>query len=199
MPQLHIHKGLWPLLSGLVFLCVSGNSLVWVFCPHMIEGPYCHVRRESHVHSDETLGGASGQMDHMQMDDSQMPDMDMDNMSMDMSGAKMEHGKVAQPLSIDLIGHEIVSVGYVNGAANAEAVTQRNEPCSHCMLHSGTVQTFPVSVAVQNNASHPIIAADTVTRVRNAFPAAQNLLELHDHGPPGPSEPVYILLTALRI
>jgi len=83
--------------------------------------------------------------------------------------------------------------------ANSEAVTEPNEPCSHCMMHSRSEANAPLGVILSQNNSNQVNPADCATRIVKSLPSALTFLELHDHGPPGSSAPLYVLVSAFRI
>ena len=88
----------------------------------------------------------------------------------------------------------------VTNEALNEALTTPDSgaSCSHCVTHSPW-QTNPSSNAtLPNHSPHAYVAAD-LDAVVVEFSASNNLVEIHDHGPPGNPGPRYILNSAFRI
>jgi len=53
----------------------------------------------------------------------------------------------------------------------AEAITQPNEPCSHCMIHSRSGASYPLKSAVQNSFSTQIVAVESRAGTENNIPS----------------------------
>jgi len=187
-------KSIAALLRALVVFAMWSNAMAGIFCPHMSGGRDCCLLQALHVHPNASVSGAFAETDHKQMNHEQMSDMDMQDGSMDMSDTQTaDVADSQQRLDISLADTEKSQT-----SSNEPAVTQPNEPCSHCMMHSRSGERFPVSI-VQNSTSYQIIAADTSTEMLNAVSSPLTFVELHDHGPPGSSAPLYVLVSAFRI
>ena len=132
------------------------------------------------------------------MDHTLMSDMHMQNMSMDMTGMQMDDGTASQPkLDRELLSNGAAQITPNNQLA-AETITQPNEPCSHCMMHSRSRANFPVNIA-QNNPSYQVVVAEVATGMLKSVPPSLTFVELHDHSPPGSSAALYVLVSAFRI
>ena len=128
----------------------------------------------------------------MQMSDSNMLDMsaDMSDMRMDAAMSPPENGSV---------NTEDLQVAR-NSQTNSEAIIQPDEQCSHCMMHSRSGANAPLRVVLNlSNNADQVIAADSAMGIVKSLPSALTFLDLHDHGPPGSSAPLYILVSAFRI
>jgi len=82
---------------------------------------------------------------------------------------------------------------------NSEEITQPNEPCSHCMMHSRSGASYPLKSAVQNSSSNQIVAVESGAGTDNNVPSRLTLVELHDHSPPGSKAARYVLNSSFRI
>jgi hypothetical protein len=133
------------------------------------------------------------------MDDRQMSDMDMNDMSMDMPEMRSDAPAILPaPVDFEVIAHQTSPVACHDGV-NANSVAERSDPCSHCLSHSRAGENFPLSKAIQTNAANQILDTDTPPVCVNSLSSAIPVLEVHDHGPPGPTADTYILISALRI
>jgi len=185
------HSKLAPaVLSALIFLGMWGNAMAALFCPHMMGSSDCCLMQKAHSHDRVSDSGRSMARDDM--DHTQMSDMDMQGMDM----ADMEDA-TSQP------AYDPMNTGPLQFApdtqANSEAITKPDEPCSHCMMHSPSGANSPVSIAGQNNPSYQIVGAATATGMLKSVLSSLTFVELHDHGPPGLSAPLYVLVSAFRI
>ena len=194
--QLHTRKTLSSALGGLLFFSLWCNALAGVFCPHMAGGRSCYGE-EAHHH--QKVSDLPWQMLHAQMDDRHMSDMDMNETSIDMPEMQSD-APANSPAAVDfnVIAHEISPVA-CHDAVNANSITERSEPCSHCLSHSRAGENFPLSKAIQTNPPDQIVDTDTPPVSVNSFSSAFAVPELHDHGPPGWTSATYILISALRI
>jgi hypothetical protein len=176
------------LLSAIATVALSGNALAAVFCPHMSGGHCC-------IKSVDSQPRASAGMDHNHMHQVDMSEMGMSDDAMDMSGAQPDD-------SASLVESEIDSLNSHTRASdeeNLESVTQPNDPCSHCMMHSQTNSNYSLRAGIENSASYQIIAAGTATTLSTPASPTPKLVEVHDHGPPGSIAPLYVLVSSFRI
>ena len=181
-------------LSALVVVGMWSNALAAVFCPHM-SGSSNHCLMESsppHSHG----SGADPQTSMEHMNHTQMSEMDMQDMTMDMSDMRMDQPTV--PPEKESVMNETSQFAR-NAQESFEAITQPNEPCSHCMMHSLSGASYPLKSAVQNSFSTQIVAVDSVAGTKNSVPSCLTLVDLRDHSPPGSSAPLYVLVSAFRI
>jgi hypothetical protein len=185
------HRKLVPtVLSTLIVLGLWSNALAAAFCPHIMGRSDCCLMQKVSRHSHH--GTESGTSVHEHMDHAQMSDMNMQDMPMDL--AEMQTDDATSQLASDP-----VSDGPVQQVGSLEAVILPSELCSHCMMHSPTGPNFPLRVAGQSSASYQLIAADTSSTIVKSVPSCLTFLTLHDHGPPGSSAPLYVLVSAFRI
>ena len=177
-------------LSAIVLLSLWTTAMAGVFCPHTRGGRDCCLLAQSRVHSQAVAPDLQVPIEHADIQQGQMSDMDMEDTSMDM--AEMLRPSAEQDSDIDMTK--------VSAPADSEelALTQENEPCSHCMMHSRSSERFPASFA-ENNLSDQIISADTSATSLNTLSAALGIVVLHDHGPPGSVAARYILDGSFRI
>ncbi len=179
-------------LSALIVLGMWSNAMAAAFCPHMMGKSDC-LMQPLRDHSHHRVGDSSPSMSHAHMADMDMHDMDM-------ADTQMDDATASQPK----LDAEFLSYHAPEGAPNKdltdEAITQPNEPCSHCMMHSRSGANAPLRVVLNlsNNAEH-VIAADSAMGIVQSLPSALTFLDLHDHSPPGSSAPLYILVSAFRI
>jgi len=167
-----------------------------VFCPHMMGSSDSCLMQKAKARSHDRVSGSSTSMTQDDMDHTLMSDMHMQNMSMDMTGMQMDDGTASQPkLDRELLSNSAAQ----NNQLTAETITQPNEPCSHCMMHSRSGANFPVSIPGQNNPSYQVVAADVATGMLKSVPPSLTFVELHDHSPPGSSAALYVLVSAFRI
>src|SRR5436853_7372567 len=181
-------------LSALVVVGMWSNAMAALFCPHM-SGTSDHcLLQNSHPHSHGSVGNAQISMEHMAH--TQMAQMNMQDMTMDMSDMRLDEPTL--PSKNSSVNNEELQVP-PDSQPNSEAITQPNEPCSHCMMHSRSGADFPFRAAVQNSTGYQVIDADTTARMVNAVPSARTFLDLHDHSPPGSNAVRYVLNSAFRI
>jgi len=175
-------------LSAIVTLALTGSAMAGFFCPHLSGGHCCIKSFDSH--REESAG-----MDHNHMHHAEMPEMDMSDDAMDMSGGSPDDS--ASPVEL-----QISNLNSLTGAGDedsSESVTQPNNPCPHCMMHSQTNSKYSLRAAMENSASYQIIAADTAIELSTPASPGPRLVEVHDHGPPGSVSPLYILVSSFRI
>ena len=179
-------------LSALIVLGMWSNAMAAAFCPHMMGKSDCCLMQPLRDHSHHRVGDSSPAMSHAHMADMDMHDMDM-------ADTQMDDATASQPK----LDRELLSKGAVqitpNNQLTAETITQPNEPCSHCMMHSRSRAIFPVSIPGQNNPSYQVVAADVATGMLKSVPPSLAFVELHDHSPPGSSAALYVLVSAFRI
>lgn len=123
-----------------------------------------------------------------------MADMDMDDMPME-SDTQMDDAAVSQ----SKLDNELLSGLALNKDLTNEVVAQSNESCSHCMMHSPSGASFPVSISGQSTPSHQVGGADAATGTFKNVAPSLAFVDLHDHSPPGSSVPLYVLVSAFRI
>ena len=181
-------------LSALVVVGMWSNAIAAVFCPHMMGSSDHCLMQSSHAHSHGSVRNAQISMEHM--DHTQMSEMDVRDMTMDMSD--MRTGNATSPPENDSVKNEALQFER-DAQGGYEAITQPNEPCSHCMMHSRSGADFPFRAAVRQSTTYQGIAAHTTARIVNTGTSSLTFLDLHDHGPPGSSAPLYVLVNAFRI
>ena len=194
--QLHARKTLSSALGGLLFLSLWCNALAGVFCPHTAGGRACYGE-ETHHH--QKLSDRPRQMLHAHMDDGHMSGMDMNATSMDMPEMQSDAPAIL-PVAVhfNVTAHETLTVACHDGV-QANSITERSEPCSHCLSHSRAAENFPLSKAIQTNPPNQNVDTETPPVSVDSLTSAIPVPELHDHGPPGWTSATYILISALRI
>src|SRR2546429_7561110 len=110
-------------------------------------------------------------------DHTQMSEMDMQDMTMDISDTRMDNA--TSQAENDSIKNEALQV--TRDAQEGEAITQPNEPCSHCMMHSRSGASYPLKSVVQNSSSNQIVTVDSRAGTDNNVPSCLTFVELHDH------------------
>ena len=172
------------LISPVMALALATNAMAGVFCSH-ING-HCCVKADGPRHEHTST------MPHMH--DHQIADTDMSDHAMEMSQGEAEvTTSSSAPLDVALMKAP-VPIG-----ENSEVVTQPDEPCSHCIVHSHVSCNSSLRVAVQNSPTYqvelfdasPVSVAPTVSAVK--------FLALHEHGPPGTGAPLYLIVSTFRI
>ena len=181
-------------LSALVVVGMWSNAMAALFCPHM-SGTSDHcLLQNSHPHSHGSVGNAQISMEHMAH--TQMSQMNMQDMTMDMSDMRLDEPTL--PSKNSSVNNEELQVA-PDSQPNSEAITQPNEPCSHCMMHSRSGASYPLKSAIQNSSSNQIVAVEYGAGTENNIPSCLTLVELHDHSPPGSNAVRYVLNSAFRI
>src|SRR6267154_116370 len=182
------------LLSAMVVVGMWSNAMATVFCPHM-RGSSNHCLMESSgPHSHRSLADPQTSMEHM--NHTQMSEMDMQDMTMDMPDMRMDEPRL--PPENESVMNEPPQFAR-NAQESSEAITQPNEPCSHCMMHSLSGTSYPLKSAVQNSFSTQIVAVESIAESKNSVPSCLTFVDLHHHSPPGSSAPLYVLVNAFRI
>src|SRR5262245_30016488 len=187
--RIHEYRALSPVLCGLVFLAVWNNTILWTFCPHLsAKSRHCLTRESS---SPSHINANSRTMSHEHYSDMAMSDMDEEGMPFEASTtAETRTGS----LSIT-----DVQPAPVFDPLLAETITDSQESCSHCVMHSQSGANSPSAPVVLNNsASHDIVAAASGI-VWASVASPLNFVDIHDHGPPGLNSSRYILNGAFRI
>jgi hypothetical protein len=173
----------------MVVLALIGNALAAVFCPHMSGRQGCF----------KVVSAQHGQTAKMEQDhrhDAEMSEMDMSDEAMDMSDDQPGAPNVSRTeTENDLESNAMLPSGDEHPA---KAVTQPNEPCSHCMMHSQTNSTYSLRAAIETSPSYQTIAEAPI-EISNPVSPTPRLVEVHDHGPPGSSAPLYVLVSSFRI
>ena len=183
-------------LSALVVVGMWSNAMAAIFCPHMSGGSdSCLTQNAKVLHSDRA-SDASSSMHRNHMHHTQMSEMDMQDMTMDMSDMRMDEPTL--PPEKESVMNEALQFAR-DTQEGSEAITQPNEPCSHCMMHSRSGASYPLKSAVQNSFSTQIIAVESIAGTKNSVPSCLTLVDLHDHSPPGSSAPLYVLVSSFRI
>ena len=163
-------------------LALTGNALAAVFCPHM-SGRECCVKSPAQT-------GQSADKSHIQSQHDEMSDMDMSHEATDMAEAQTAEANGSPESNATLTASDEQIV---------ESVTPANEPCSHCMMHSQTNATYSLRAAIDNSPSYQISAADGRPEISSPLSPTTLSGEVHDHGPPGSSAPLYVLVSSFRI
>jgi len=125
-----------------------------------------------------------------------MSGMDMSDDAMSMSEAQMPEADASSNASYKDSLRDISPSA--DDEETGEAITQPTEPCSHCMMHSQTNSNNSLRVAVDNGSFCQIVAADVQPLVLTS-PQTATSIDVHDHGPPGLTAPVYVLVSSFRI
>ena len=163
------------------------------FCPHMSgSSDSCLMQNAKVLHSDRARDASSSvPRDHL--NHTQMSEMDMQDMTMDMSDMRMD-----EPKENGSVMNEALQFAR-DAQEGSDAITQLNEPCSHCMMHSRSGASYPLKSAVQNGFSTQIVAVEPIAGTKNSIPSCLTLVDLHDHSPPSSSAPRYVLVSTFRI
>lgn len=177
-------------LTAIVILALWGNALAAVFCPHMSGGKCCFALQR-HIHSaGESRDDSAAEAMHALH--GQICDMETEDNSMNTGHA---HAAFAEP-EIDF--QPIIVTDTAPAYSDVEAVTQANDACSHCMMHSRAVDRFPTSFVAGMGADTSFPANTGATSLASLSPAHAPV-ELHDHSPPGSRTPLYVLVGSFRI
>ena len=187
------------LLSALIFLGMWSNAMAAVFCPHMMGSSDCCLMQREKAHSNDRVRDSGTSMARHSMDHTHMSDMDMQDMLVNMPDMQMDDATASQPkLDRELLNNGALEIT-PSKESTAEAITQPNEPCSHCMMHSRSGANFPISIAGRQNPSYQVVSVEGATGMLKSIPSSLTSVELHDHDPPGSSAPLYVLVSAFRI
>src|SRR5438132_4163043 len=192
MLQVILKSKALAVLSALVVIGMWSNAIAAVFCPHMSGSSDHCLMQSSHPHSHGSVADPQTSMEHM--DHTQMSEVDTRDTTMDMSDMRMD-----QP-TLPPEKESVMNEGFARDAQeSSEAITQPNEPCSHCMMHSRSGASYPLKSAVQNSFSTQIIAVESIAGTKSSVPSCLTLVDLHDHSPPGSSAPLYVLGSSFGI
>ena len=177
-------------LTAIVILALWGNALAAVFCPHMSGGKCCFAL-QPHIHSERESRDDSA-AEPMDAQHGQMCDMEIADDSLDTG--HVHDGTAESEIDFQPTAGTDIAPGY----PDLEAVTQANDPCSHCMMHSRTIDRFPTSfvAGISADASFP---ANTGATSLASLSSTHAPVELHDHSPPGSRTPLYVLAGSFRI
>src|SRR5215510_2647253 len=121
---IHEHRTLLPVVCGLVFLALCNNLILCTFCPHWSVRSHHCLTKESLLSSDTSAGRAT--MSHEHHGDMAMPEMEEEEEA-------SEGASTAETSNLS-----ITDLGPFSGfdALVSEAITDSQESCSHCMMHS---------------------------------------------------------------
>lgn len=100
------------------------------------------------------------------------------------------------PTAAETNSHAAADATEVN--ADMDALTPPDEDCSRCMMHSQNSPSASSHMAVQPGNTHES-AAGCAAQTFELSLAANSILDLHDHGPPGHSGARYLLINVFRI
>src|SRR5437870_1722961 len=114
-------KSAAALLGALIVLALSINAMAGVFCQHTFGGRNCCPSKASHLHHQEA-GNVAEADRHMHQAVGMSSDMSEDRMD-DSSESTRESAGLANDARLQPLLTE---------QNNGEAITQPNEPCSHC-------------------------------------------------------------------
>ncbi len=191
-------------LSLAVSVAMWGNAMAGVFCPHLMGSSDSCLMLKAKDHPHDPVSDSDTSMARDSAAHSHMNEMDMQNVRISMTDMQMSDPKMdyatASPPKVD---PELLSDGVPEFTPNkeltTEAITPPHEPCSHCLIHLRSGANVPLRVAVKNNASDQLLAADTGATIVQDVPSSLTFVELHDHSPPGSQSPLYVLVSAFRI
>jgi uncharacterized protein involved in copper resistance len=181
-------------LSALVIVGMWSNAIAAVFCPHMGGSSNHCLMESSPPHSHGSISDPETSVEHMSH--TQMSEMDMQDMTMDRSDMRMDQPTL--PPEKESVMNEALQFAR-DAQESSEAITQPNEPCSHCMMHSRSGASYPLKSAVQNSFSTQIVTVESIAETKKSVPSCLTLVDLHDHSPPGSSAPLYVFVSAFRI
>src|SRR5438132_9342003 len=182
------------ILSALVVVGMWTNAMAALFCPHMSGSSDHCLMESSHPQSHGSVADPQTSTEHMHR--TQMSEINMQDMTMDMSDMRMDN--TTSPPENESVKNEALQFTR-DTQESSEAITQPNEPCSHCMMHSGSGASYPLKSAVQNSFSTQIIAVESIAGTKSSVPSCLTLVDLHDHSPPGSSAPLYVLGSSFGI
>ena len=184
------------ILSALVVVGMWSNAMAAVFCPHMSGSSDCCLMQTAKVLHSDRRRDASSSMPRDQVNHTQMSEMDMQDMTMDTSDMRMDEPTL--PPEKESVMNEALQLAR-DAQESSEAITQPNEPCSHCMMHSQSGANFTLKSAVQNSFSTQIVAVESIAGTKNSVLSCGTRVDLHDHSPRGSSAPLYVLVSTFRI
>ncbi len=173
-------------LSALLLLGMLSNAMAAVFCPRMSGSSDCCLMQNVKALYPDRARDTSSSIHGNHMDHTQMSEMDMQDMTMDISDMRMDEPTL--PPENESVMNEALQFAR-DAQEGSEAITQPNEPCSHCMMHSRSAASYPLKSAVQNSFSTQIVAVESGAGSKNSVPSCLTLVDLHDHSPPGSSAP----------
>jgi hypothetical protein len=185
----HEYRALLPALCWLVFLALGNNAIFWTVCPHLsARSRHCSTRETS---SPSHINADSQTMSHEHHRDMAMSDMDQDELPVEAS--------TTAEAETDNISISDIQPFRVFDPPVGDTITDSQQSCSHCMMHSESGMNSPSAPMVLNNsAPHDIVtAASSIVWVSVASPLT--FVDFHDHGPPGLNASRYILNSTFRI
>jgi hypothetical protein len=186
---IHEHRALLPVLCGLVFFALWNNLILWTFCPHLSARPRHCLTEESLSSSDTSASRATISHEHHR---------DMAMSEMDEEEVAREGATTAESKSSNLSITDIKALSRFE-AIFSEAITDSQESCSHCMMHSQSGVNSPSTAMVLSNSPPHDIAAAASSVVWSPVASPLTFVDVHDHGPPGLNSSRYILNSSFRI
>ncbi len=191
--RIHTHKPMWPLLSAVVILALSSNTIILVACPHLGHSRTClsdPATKKGGVKHEGT--------EQVNCHDMQSSDMDVQAMPMDMSNMDMEDAATSESKTYGSLNAEPITKASIE-RVNAAVITQSTETCAECVMHSRSDASSPSPAVALSNASLQSSAADSTVDLETALSSIISFVDIHDHGPPGSSSPRYVLNKIFRI
>lgn len=172
--RIHDYRALLPALCGLVLLALSNNAVVWTICPHL--------NARSHDCFSEELSNTSADSATMRHEDH--ADMAMDEEAMPLESAT---GYVASDIKPST--EQLLSI----------AITESQNSCSHCTMHSPSTVNSPSTPMARNNSGSQAIAPAASMNLLASAALPRVFVDINDHGPPGLHSSRYILNSTFRI
>jgi len=186
---IHEHRALLPVLCGLVFLALWNSLILWTFCPHLSAKSHHCLTKESLSLS--LMSSIAPTMSHDHHGDMAMSELD-----------EREEAREGATTADSQTGELLITgirpfMGF--DALLSETITDSQELCSHCMMHSESGLNSPSTAMVLSNfAPHDTLTAASSV-VWSSVASPLTFVDVHDHGPPGLNSSRYILNSTFRI
>jgi hypothetical protein len=199
-------KRLFPTSLALLLVMASfGNVLAAAFCPRVLGRGCCFAKTASHTHS-QSAEHENIATHHMHMDGMSMDGMTMDSMNTGdrtVDAASMDH-MAMNDRTVDGPITEVAvlfSPAAVSEGPFANNVSEPVESCTHCLGHSGTLNS-PVSFVCVSDRSgketRSVLLPVSRFLPRPTLASAQIGLP-RVHAPPGSNAPRHILINVFLI
>src|SRR5574338_200631 len=180
--RIHEYRALLPVLCGFVFIALWNNTILCTFCPHLsARSHHCLTGKSS---SPSRLNANSRTMSHENHRDMAMSEMDEEELS-------LESSTTSETKTGNLSLADIEPFPAFDPLV-ANIITDSQESCSRCIMHSQSGANSPAPMVLNNSASHGIVTA-ACNNVWASVPSAATFVDIYDHGPPGLNSSRYIL------
>lgn len=180
-------------VSMIVMLSMGSHALAAVLCPHVGGSEEACVTDEIKGHAEAKppdvaapAGNDSPEASHCHRTETTKPAAD-------------SQAEFVAESSAGTVAEAPINNGSTENLRPSEAVTQTDDDCAHCMMHSQKDPAGWSLVVVQSRGAHETGPAGSTDVAAKASQATVSFLDIHDHSPPGASNARYLLLNIFRI